>query len=414
VTGILQSPDGKPAPGVRIYAFSSAPLSRPPDEQPRRVGLLIAQAAHQAPSAEVRQSFQDDTTTDDQGRFELLVPTAGETLLSSWPAKDFAPSSEFIADKRGDVGAITLKPGRTLTGRIVAADDKPVAGIYMRAWLRVAAPDHSAPAVIQQHAAIWRCTRTDDQGSFAFAPLLPGEYVLEPTEVGGDLSTKHRGDPPPEKHPLPAYFAPQKVILSDNQPPTPLEIRPAPMVQIAGHVDVPLELLDAMLRQSETRTNLQTPQTLMDALRREREGRLPSPAEATGTATTRVPDADELRQFGPTIHGLINGIPYQTKAEIDVQGNFHVRTPRGLTDGILSLHSLAFGFQPSGPFVVDSSRPPQPKWRTDKEKPLVTGEEIPIGKVEADIQGIEIVYPDPPQPAAPAAAPSPRARGAGS
>ena len=59
-------------------------------------------------------NFQDDTTTDDQGRFQLLVPAAGETLLSIWPAKDFALSNEYIADKRGDVGTIALKLGRAL------------------------------------------------------------------------------------------------------------------------------------------------------------------------------------------------------------------------------------------------------------------------------------------------------------
>jgi len=341
ITGILQSPDGKPGSGVRIYAFSSRKIA-PELQMP---GGVMAQAnfgnlpEYQASLAK----FHDDTTTGDEGRFQLMVPAAGETLLSICPAKDFALSNEYIADKRGDLGTVTLKPGRALTGRIVGEGDKPLAGVYMEAqgW---AAPDPSAPQVVREHPFIWRVATTDAEGNFAFAPLSPGEYVVIPRETASDLSTEHRGDPPPEKHPLTEYFAPQKVTLSDDEPPHPLEIRPTPMVQISGHV--------------------------------------------------------AMRQFGPTIRGLINGFLYQADAEIDVQGNFKVRAPRGLTDGILYLQSVPAA-APANAFG-DSSQPSQAKWRTDRKKPLVTGNEIPLGEIDADTSGIEIVYPDPPKPDAPA------------
>jgi hypothetical protein len=386
VAGILQSPDGKPVPGVRIYAFSS--LRLPPEQQMPRSVMAQATFGNLPEYQASLGKFQDDTTTDGQGRFQLQVPAAGETLLSIWPAKDFALNSEYIADKRGDVGTITLKPGRTLTGRIVGADDKPLAGVYMYADAELRAPtaDRSAPQLIQAHALIWRATKTDADGDFTFAPLPPGQYLVEPHETASDLSTEHR-DPPPEKHPLLAYFAPQKVILTDDKDPEPIEIRPAPMVQITGRVAVPLGLLDAVRQQTAAQ----------------------NPAEPAGRATPRVPEVDELRQFGPTIQGLINGFRYQANAEIDVQGNFKVRAPRGLTDGILYLHSPPV-IAPARAFG-DSSRPPQPKWRTDKDKPFVEGEQIPIGRVDTDISGIEIVYPDPPASAAPAQPRAARAAG---
>ena len=37
----------------------------------------------------------------------------------------------------------------------------------------------------------------------------------------------------------------------------------------------------------------------------------------------------------------------------------------------------------------------QPQWRVDREKPLVTGGEIPLGKVGEGVSNIEVVYSDP-------------------
>ena len=108
------------------------------------------------------------------------------------------------------------------------------------------------------------------------------------------------------------------------------------------------------------------------------------------------------------MRGKMNGFDFRADAQIDQQGNFTITVPRGLADGIVSPSTPHI---PSTSAFVESSRQ-QPKWRTDKEKPLVTGDEIPIGRVDADINGIEIVYPDPPQPAAPAQRPA-RAAGAG-
>jgi hypothetical protein len=102
---------------------------------------------------------------------------------------------------------------------------------------------------------------------------------------------------------------------------------------------------------------------------------------------------------------------------MDLDGNFTVSVPRGLIDGILHARTIKASTKTipraGGGFggEVVPLPPIQPKWRTDKDKPLVAGEETPIGRVDADVGGIEIVYPDPPQPTAPAQ-PARPARGA--
>jgi hypothetical protein len=106
------------------------------------------------------------------------------------------------------------------------------------------------------------------------------------------------------------------------------------------------------------------------------------------------------------MRGKINDFDFGADGQIDQQGNFMIVVPRGLTDGIVG---LATPHIPSTTAFMEGYHR-QPKWRTDRDKPFVTGE-IPIGRVDIDTSGIEIVYPDPPKPAAAAfpAGPAPAA-----
>jgi hypothetical protein len=254
--------------------------------------------------------------------------------------------------------------------------------------------------------SIARTTTTDVQGDFTFAPLPPGEYTIEPREVAADLSTARRYDPPPEKHPLPAYFAPQKVVLAEDKDPQPLEIHATPTVLVSGQVKIPQSLLDAMREQSEVRAQRFGPgggRGVSAESATVARGLVPSQPEATDDAAV---NARLLQSFAPQFHGTINGIGFSARCELDREGNFAFTVPRGLMDGIVRLPTTATLFRD---VFTDASRgrstPPQPKWRTDKDKPLVGGEEVSIGKVNADIRGIEVVYPDPPKPGPAAAFP---------
>lgn len=417
VTGILQSSDGKPAPGVRVYASSSALLKVPTGA--RGIASNVPERTTTRP-----EDFQDDTATDNQGRFELLVPAAGETILSIWPAKDYAPSSQYIADQRGDVGTITLKQGRTLVGRVLDAQDKPLAGVHVYAQVRpdptlalaarkgegassAAHPvrvvtDASTPALVQQHASIWRATTTDAQGKFAFAPLPPGEYIIELRDAASDLTTEHRRDPWGPRHPLPAYFAPQKIVLSEDQEPQPLEIQPSSTVSVSGRASIPEGLLDA-LRQ-------------IDARRQELAGGGSGASVAVATEGADASQAAVNQRLVPSIRGQVNGFDFYAKAQMEADGSFKFTVPRGLRDGVLRLNPLT-AIAPASRVsaAAAAARSTPPKWRIGKDKPLVGGTEIPLGNVDADIPDIEIVYPDSPKSEpAPAAPRAPRGAAAGS
>ena len=80
VTGVLESRDGKPVAGVRIFAFSSARTRI--DVSVNRGGrsITLEPTAGAAPPDRFVE-LQDDTTTDDQGRFRLVASATGESLL---------------------------------------------------------------------------------------------------------------------------------------------------------------------------------------------------------------------------------------------------------------------------------------------------------------------------------------------
>jgi hypothetical protein len=378
VTGILQSTDGNPAPGVPIYAYSSAPA--PPPLDPRRQGFGAQLATPTRP-----QQFQDETTTDADGHFRLLVPGVGETILYFAPDKEYAQSREYVADKRGDVGVITLKKGATISGRLLDADNKPQSGVFVHAVLQ--SPFWPRDTSVRLQVSISRTAKTDADGAFLLAPLPPGEYMIQPRGAAGDFVSEKPHGAPDENRPRPSYLAPQLIVLSDDHNLPLIEVRAKPTALVSGHIKIPPSLLDAIREENRVVSAARGPQT--------------NQAEETeGLSQSRL-----LQRFAPRMRYKINGVDWGADGQIDEQGSFTIAVPGGLADGIILV--------PTTVWPSDNSRRTQAKWRTDKDKPLVTGEEIPIGRVDADISGIEIIYPDPPQPAAPAQPPRP-ARAAGS
>jgi protocatechuate 3,4-dioxygenase beta subunit len=385
-TGVLQSPEGKPVAGVRVFANPTAPigqqerarlqsgLSNVPEDP--RIFLQVRAQGN-------RPFGDDDTVTDADGRFRFLLPTSGECLLSIWPAEEFVPMQIQIHDKRGDIGVTTLRRGATLTGRVSDADGKALASVYLEAR-RVATDDKPATNVI------FRAARTDAQGNFTFAPLPSGDYRVELRDAASDLTTEHRHDPPPEKHPLPGFFAPLKVTLADVQSPRPLEIRGTPTVVVSGHAAIPSELLDAVNQLNSARRA--TSSRFGAAGGRAAVGFAPA---ASSEPLSRIA---LLPQFAPSIRGKFNDFPFEAKGEIDAEGQFAIKVPRGLTDAVVLLHTAQASASTAG-FAgnqnVGGSGPSiavQPQWRAEKAKPLVTGSEIPLGDIESGVTEIEIVY----------------------
>jgi WD40 repeat protein len=304
VRGIVQTPDGKPAAGVNVKAYSNIPQR--------------SQSGHES------GSFYN-TVTDREGRFRLQMVTPGEGIFWILPEK-FAPSRHVVLDERGDRGVFKLEPGITIRGRIVDADGKPLKGIYVNAEL------DKRPAPPFPHAvgeAICRGAETDAEGNFVMAPLPPGIYEIEPHRGLREPSLPRSAQP--ELQPLPAVFVRQKITLENGKEPQPVEFRPAPEVTIEAQV-------------------------------------VNSQGKPRGW-------------FAPVVFGEINGEHFHTKAKIDRTGKITVNVPRGMTKTRLNLVSNEHGSF---------------RWRKAKDQPLSNLNDIPLGTVNEDVKGIEIVHYDAP------------------
>ena len=126
-----------------------------------------------------------------------------------------------------------------------------------------------------------------------------------------------------------------------------------------------------------------------------------------------------IGQYAPTIRGVINGFPFDAMGQIDADGNFVIKVPRGLDEAVVQLHTMRTSASSGnrtatgrgGRGGTQAITMAEPQWRVEKYKPLVTGAEIPIGQVGDGVRGIEVVYPDALQSGAPAGRGRSTARG---
>lgn len=203
ITGKVETPDGAPAAGVDLLAYSVTDKLGPHEYE--------------------YGSFAKGTT-DANGGFRLPITTPGKGVLWILP-KDYAPESRELTDgRRGDLGTFRLKPGVRLTGRALDVDGKPLAGMLVEAQ-RLNAPVAGLPVA----DAVVRTTETDAEGRFSFDPLPPGEYRVAPTEY--DPRDKPTNG---WKRAIPGTFWPVNATITDGEPPAALEIRESPHVVVEG------------------------------------------------------------------------------------------------------------------------------------------------------------------------------------
>jgi 5-hydroxyisourate hydrolase-like protein (transthyretin family) len=208
ITGRLETPEGRPAAGVLVLAYSRTDKAGGPTEH------CFTQAK-----------------TDAQGRFRLPITTPGQGAYWVKP-KDYAPELFVVPKgKRGDMGTITLKKGVSMAGRVLDVQGKPIAGVFVAIERqRGDGPDLQAADLTFLSSAIRRAAETDADGRFTFAPLPPGEYQVKPSETNFDGDRKI----PWTRRPLAEVFAPTKLTIKEGETPAPLEIRALPTVVIEG------------------------------------------------------------------------------------------------------------------------------------------------------------------------------------
>ncbi len=210
ITGVVETPDGKPAAGVTVSSFSYASPGANSGGN-----LVIGSPA--------------ETRTDAQGRFRLLVVTPGEVDLKLLPESHAVSVHQVKDNRRGDIGRFVLRNGITLTGKVLDADGKPLAGVIVNAAGFPTQPKKDelfGDSGWDGIGSFSRSTTTDARGEFKMAPLPPGFYRVVPVETNlfpPEGGTFRR---------LPAPFNSVKITLKDGETPRPLEIRALPHVVV--------------------------------------------------------------------------------------------------------------------------------------------------------------------------------------
>jgi beta-lactamase regulating signal transducer with metallopeptidase domain len=207
ITGVVKTPDGKPAVGVKILAYSNT---------------------------DKRDTFEygsfADCKTDKGGAFRLWLITPGPAVFWILPEK-YAPTTHGLKeDKRGDLGTYTLQDGVVFKGTVLDAKGKPLAGVNVNA--EPTERNEEIPN-IPVADAIRRSALTNDKGEFEMAPLPPGTYQVKPDEWVADSTKEDR-----KKHPVPGVFLGKKITLKNGEKPESLEVRAVPHVIIeAQYID---------------------------------------------------------------------------------------------------------------------------------------------------------------------------------
>ncbi|VTR93551.1 Peptidase M56 BlaR1 OS=Planctomyces brasiliensis (strain ATCC 49424 / DSM 5305 / JCM 21570 / NBRC 103401 / IFAM 1448) GN=Plabr_3892 PE=4 SV=1: Peptidase_M56: CarboxypepD_reg: CarboxypepD_reg [Gemmata massiliana] len=216
VNGIIKTPDGKPAAGVKVQAYSVT--------------------NKRANGAFEYGSFVD-VRTDAEGKFRLPLTTPGWAVLWLLP-EEFVPVTHVLKEKRGDLGTFTLQTGPRLRGTVLDAKGKPVVGAIINAESR----DHNEEITEPVADNINRSAVTNAKGEFAMRPLPPGNYVVKPGDYqrDGALDRKDaKSIPVPE-----AVFAGTKVVLKAGADPERIEVRAVP------HVTIEAQYLDSKGKQA--------------------------------------------------------------------------------------------------------------------------------------------------------------------
>jgi hypothetical protein len=210
ISGRVETPEGRPAAGVEILAYSRT---------------------DKVSQGQFEYGSFSRATTDSDGKFRLPITTPGLGVFWIMP-RAYAPEMHIIPDgKRGELGAFTLKPGEKITGRLFDVQGKPLAKVYIEADReRENTPEFEFLNQLIVSDAIRRTSETDAEGRFTLDPLPRGKYSIKPTENYYDGPRAKR----PPRRELPGVFAAKTVTITEGQPAPAVEIRALPHVVIDG------------------------------------------------------------------------------------------------------------------------------------------------------------------------------------
>jgi beta-lactamase regulating signal transducer with metallopeptidase domain len=210
ILGRIETPDGKPAVGVELLAYSNTDKIKPG-------------------SGTFEYGSFSKAVTDQEGRFRFPVVTPGPAVFWILP-REYAPEMHAVPEgKRGDFGRFVLQKGVTVTGRALDAQGRPLPGMFVAAeHVRGSGPGREILNRLTVADMMRRTVETDAEGRFTFEPLPAGSFIVQPLDY---QHVPHKGL---IRRALPGVFAPQKLTLTEGETPEPLEIRATPHVVIEG------------------------------------------------------------------------------------------------------------------------------------------------------------------------------------
>jgi beta-lactamase regulating signal transducer with metallopeptidase domain/uncharacterized GH25 family protein len=268
-----------------------------------------------------------NTETDSDGKFRMVVATPGDGVL--WiHAADYASQAHRIGDKRGDMGTFTLQEGIILSGQVLDAKGNPVANVGVN--LRAESDGEEADAFLNTNAVaggIRGGTTTDENGRFRLKPLPPGTYRTKIEEVASDPTVKRGNWFERKKEKMPHVFAAMNIELAADDEPEPVVLQAMPHVIIQGRF-------------------------------------------FDGQCKPRA-------SHGQHLFGRTGDTYFFTESTLPGKdGWFEFRVPHGITEAKINTmtneHSAL-------------------RWRLKGMKELAYGRQIPLGTLEADVDGLEIV-----------------------
>jgi beta-lactamase regulating signal transducer with metallopeptidase domain len=212
IEGLVQTPEGAPAAGVIVRAFSAPNPDR------------IFDAGRWS-----------EGKTDAHGRFRLVLHQKGTAVFWILP-QELAPETHGLKnDRRGDLGTFVLSKGIQFGGRLLDVNGKPVGGVYVEADIQNDGQNEGDPVPSGVADRKHRATLAAADGTFAFRPLPAGTYRVYPSEEGWDPTTREGAHDPPRR-PLPAVFSAKIVTLIEGETPGPVEIRAVPHVVVEAQL----------------------------------------------------------------------------------------------------------------------------------------------------------------------------------
>ncbi|MBI2826518.1 MAG: carboxypeptidase regulatory-like domain-containing protein [Planctomycetia bacterium] len=204
LTGRVISPDGTPLADVAVLGYSKTGVEKPGEFE--------------------YGSFAKARSAAD-GTFRLNFVEGGPSVFWIVPEKH-APRQILSGTKRGDWGDVRMEAGVAITGQVVDAEGKPVAGV----WVTLSDEQSQREIQMPVASALNRSAQTDAEGHFALAPLKPGPYVLFVDEYPHEIRYERRGE---VRVKIPAVFPRRKVTIGDAAD-QPLLVQAVPHVRFRG------------------------------------------------------------------------------------------------------------------------------------------------------------------------------------